>query len=116
MITDSFDYKTPAKINPRRNPDAPAVDACIMTFSYLIKQFVRENRPCRQIAQMQSVTGVTPIYAFAHRGKTFAFSRRLLARPPVSRPSRIRSLRSIPTNISCLVAAAVWTRKLPAAR
>lgn len=52
-----------------------------MTFSYLIKQFVRENRPCRQIAQMQSVTGVTPIYAFAHRGKTFAFFKTAVGAP-----------------------------------
>ncbi|MBQ8398265.1 MAG: nucleoside phosphorylase [Clostridia bacterium] len=73
MITDSFDNKSPAKINPQRNPDAPAVDACIMTFSYLIEQFVLEHYPCQEIAQLESVTGITPIYAITHNGKQFAF-------------------------------------------
>lgn len=81
MITDSFDNRTPAKINSHRNPGAPKVDACIMTFSYLIEQFVLKHFPCRQIAQMQSVTGVTPIYALEHNGKTFAFYKTFVGAP-----------------------------------
>lgn len=81
MITDSFDSKTPAIINAVRNPDAPAVDVCIMTFSYLIERFVLEHYPCREIAQMRSVTGITPIYTLEHNGNTFAFFKTFVGAP-----------------------------------
>ncbi len=32
MITDSFDNRSPAKINPTKNENAPAVEAVIFTF------------------------------------------------------------------------------------
>ena len=43
MITESFDPRTPAIINAVRNPNAPHVDACIMTFSYLIERAVSDS-------------------------------------------------------------------------
>ena len=42
MITNAFDPTTPAIIHPPVNPDAPAVDACIVTFSHQIERFVLE--------------------------------------------------------------------------
>lgn len=39
MITDSFDNRSPAKINPGRNENAPAVEAVIFTFSHIIEKY-----------------------------------------------------------------------------
>lgn len=50
MITEAFDNKSPAIINPQMREDAPRVDACILTFSHVIEKFVLENYDCRQIA------------------------------------------------------------------
>ena len=36
MITNSFDNRTPAIINPRIGENAVPVDACIVTFSHEI--------------------------------------------------------------------------------
>ncbi|MBO5032375.1 MAG: hypothetical protein J6D08_10905 [Lachnospiraceae bacterium] len=73
MITDSFDNQTAAKINPQIREDAPGVDACIVTFSYLIEKFVLENYECRQIGQLYSVTGITPVYQINYNNKKFYF-------------------------------------------
>lgn len=73
MITESFDPRTPAIISAMRNPDAPHVDACIMTFSYLIEQAVLKSYPCRKIVELPSAAGITTIYAIAQGNKTFAF-------------------------------------------
>lgn len=40
MITDSFDNQSEAIINPHINENAPKVDACILTFSNIIEEFV----------------------------------------------------------------------------
>lgn len=38
MITDSFDNKSEAKINPKINKNAHKVDACIITFSNIMEK------------------------------------------------------------------------------
>ena len=81
MITDSFDNKSEAKINPFLKEDAPKVDACIVTFSYLIEKFVLENYDCKQIAQFYFATGVTPIYQLEYNGKKFAFYKTYVGAP-----------------------------------
>lgn len=81
MITDSFDPRTPAKINPQPQPDAPAVDACIMTFSWMIERFVLENYPCEKITELTSVTGITPVYGIDYNGKRFAFFKNYVGAP-----------------------------------
>jgi len=73
MITDSFDNKSEAEINPCPREDAPAVDACIVTFSYIIEKYVQDNYNLEQIGQSFAVTGNLPIYQFCHKGKKFAF-------------------------------------------
>ena len=40
MIIDAFDDRSPAKIKPPVNPDAPEADAVIFTFSHAIEQYV----------------------------------------------------------------------------
>ena len=43
MITDSYDDKSIAKINVKKNENAIPVDAVIYTFSYEIEKYVTEN-------------------------------------------------------------------------
>ena len=61
MITEAFDDRSPAIINPQIKEDAPQVDACILTFSHVIEKFVLENYDCEQIATFWIATGSTPI-------------------------------------------------------
>ena len=56
MITTTFDPAPTAKLNPFINPDAIKVDACIITFSYMIERFVTETYDCEQIGESKSVT------------------------------------------------------------
>ncbi len=81
MIIDSFDNKSEAKINPLLKDNAPIVDACIITFSYMIEKFVLENYNCKQIAQFKFVTGITPIYQIDFKGKKFAFYKTYVGAP-----------------------------------
>ena len=81
MITDSFDNKSEAKINPYPKENAPIVDACIVTFSHIIEKFVLKNYKCKQIAQFKFVTGITPIYQIDYKGKKFAFYKTYVGAP-----------------------------------
>lgn len=81
MIIDSFDNKSEAKINPQLKDNAPIVDACIITFSNIIENFVLENYNCKQIAQFKFVTGITPIYQIDYKGKKFAFYKTYVGAP-----------------------------------
>lgn len=81
MITDSFDDKSEAKINPIINENAPAADACIVTFSYVIERFVLDNYDCKQIGQIHFATGITPIYQIDYNGKKFAFYKTYVGAP-----------------------------------
>ena len=73
MITETFDNRSHAIIQPQRKPNAIPVDACIMTFSYAIETFVKEHFSCEKIASLWSATGETPIYRFWYKEKAFAF-------------------------------------------
>lgn len=81
MITDVFDDRSHAIINPCRKENAPEVDACIMTFSYMIEEFVLANYECEQIASFWSATGNTPIYGINYKGKKFAFFKTYVGAP-----------------------------------
>jgi uridine phosphorylase len=81
MITDAFDDKSNAIINPRINENAPAVDACILTFSYKIEKSVLENYKCKQIASFWFATGETPVYQIEYKGKKFAFYKTYVGAP-----------------------------------
>lgn len=81
MITDTFDDRSHAIINPCRKENAPEVDACIMTFSYMIEEFVLANYECEQIASFWSTTGNTPIYGINYKGKKFAFFKTYVGAP-----------------------------------
>ena len=81
MITDSFDNQSEAIINPTVNENAPKVDACIITFSYIIEEFVLKNYDCRQIGFYKCVAGITPIYQIDYEGKRFAFYKTYISAP-----------------------------------
>lgn len=81
MITETFDNLSQAIINPNRKENAPKVDACIMTFSYMIEEFVLANYECEQLASFWSATGKTLIYGINYKGKKFAFFKTYVGAP-----------------------------------
>lgn len=81
MIIDSFDDKSDAKINPEINENAPKVDACIITFSNIIEDYVLKNYKCEKIGEFKFATGITPIYKIMFNGKTFAFYKTYVGAP-----------------------------------
>lgn len=81
MITDSFDNQSKAIINPVVNENAPEVDACILTFSNKIEEFVLANYECKQIGAFWFATGMTPVYQIEYKGKKFAFYKTYVGAP-----------------------------------
>lgn len=81
MITEAFDDKSKAIINPQVNENAPEVDACILTFSDKIEKFVTENYNCTQIGTFRFATGDTPVYQIDYKGKKFAFYKTYVGAP-----------------------------------
>lgn len=69
MITNSFDDRSPAKINPNWNNDAPRVEAVIATFSNMIEKNVVENYACEKVGQMRMAHGSTDVYCLEYHGK-----------------------------------------------
>ncbi len=81
MITDAFDILSPAIINPEKREDAPAVDACIVTFSHEIEKHVAENYAAGEIASLWCATGRTPVYLIERNNKRFAFYKTYIGAP-----------------------------------
>ncbi len=72
MITDTFDNKSEEIIKVRRNENAKKVDACILTFSHEILQYVLEQYDCEKIGDLYSSNGANPVYGFTYEGREFA--------------------------------------------
>ena len=72
MITGSFDNATEAIRKPYKNEEAKKVDACILTFSNEILQYVLEAYDCTKIGDLYSANGAKPVYGFTYKGKEFA--------------------------------------------
>lgn len=81
MITDSFDNKTPAKINLTRNENAPKADAVILTFSNKIEEFVAAAYDCEKVGELWMATGMTPVYLINYNGKKIGFYRTYVGAP-----------------------------------
>jgi len=81
MITDAFDNTTPAIINPQEKPDAMVVDACIVTFSYKIEEYVLSHFKPAQIGELHFATGLTPVWLIETKGKKFAFFKTYVGAP-----------------------------------
>lgn len=72
MITETFDNKTEEIIKVCRSETAKRVDACILTFSHQILQYVLDQYDCSKIGNLYSSNGANPVYVFAYEGKEFA--------------------------------------------
>ncbi len=81
MITNTFDPNTPAKINPDLTNTAPKVDACIITFSWKLHDYVLENYPHELIGYDYASSGNTPVYRLDWHGKSFAFFKTTVGAP-----------------------------------
>ena len=73
MITDSYDDKSPAKINVKKNDDAVAVDAVIFTFSQEIEKYVIAHYDCKKVGEYLIACGPTSVYLLKYHGKKFGF-------------------------------------------
>ena len=81
MITDSFDDKSPAKIDPPKNLNAPKADAVIFTFSHVIEKYVTETCECEKVGDLFMAHGSSPVYLISHHGRKFGFYRTWVGAP-----------------------------------
>ena len=81
MITDVFDPVSPAVIEPKVDPNAPRVDACILTFSHEIERRVREAYSCRKLGSIWFATGETPVWLIERGEMRFAFYKTYVGAP-----------------------------------
>ena len=93
MITESFDGRSPAKINPKIKEDAPKVDATIFTFSYKIEEYVAENYDCEKVGELKMGHGPTSVYVISHHGKRFGFYKTWVGAPACA--GTIEEIRSV---------------------
>ena len=81
MITESFDSKSPAKINPYINENAPKVEAVIFTFSHVIEEYVLNNYECEKLGEMKMAHGATSVYCLSYNGRKYGFYRTWVGAP-----------------------------------
>lgn len=81
MIIDSFDDKSMAKINPKPKENRLKCDACIVTFSNIIEEYVLKNYNVERCSTYKMVTGTFPIFKINYNGKIFAFYKTFLGAP-----------------------------------
>ncbi len=73
MIINSFDNKSESKINPKYGEDRWKCDVCIITFSYVIEQYVLSKFNPQKIGEISVVTAPIPVYKFEYKSKTIVF-------------------------------------------
>ncbi len=81
MITDSFDNLSPAKINPEIRKERFKCDACIITFSYIIMDYILKYYDVKEIGSYKTVNGIEPVYSLNYNGKVFALYKTILGAP-----------------------------------
>ena len=81
MITNSFDNKSAAKINPIINENAYKLDACILTFSNIIEDYILNNYKCEKIGEIKSGNGIRNIYKIDYKGKKIGFYKTYIGAP-----------------------------------
>ena len=81
MIINSFDNKSSAKINPNPKENRLKCDACIVTFSHVIEDYVLKNYEVEEYSFYKMVTGLYPVYKIKYNEKTFAFYKTQLGAP-----------------------------------
>lgn len=68
-------------IEPQRKAGVPSVDVMIITFSYIIEEYIKEHFNCTQIATLYSATGLTPVYQIDYKGKKIGFYKTYIGAP-----------------------------------
>ncbi len=86
MIIDSFDDKSPAKINVKRNENALQVDAVIYTFSQEIEKYVTETFNCEKAGEYKMASGSHPAYVFNYNGRKYGFFKTWIGAPACIAP------------------------------
>ena len=81
MIINSFDNKTPSKINPNLSGNRFRCDACIITFSNIIEEYILNNYKTEIVGYIKMVNGNTPIYNINYNGKKIAIYKTTLGAP-----------------------------------
>ena len=81
MITNSFDNQTAAIIKRQRKAGVPLVEAMIITFSYIIEEYIKNHFNCTQIATLYSAAGLTPVYQIVYKGKKIGFYKTNIGAP-----------------------------------
>ncbi|MBQ8451891.1 MAG: nucleoside phosphorylase [Clostridia bacterium] len=81
MITDSFDDKSPAKINPNTKSKRLKCDAVIITFSNKIEESVLHNFNTEKIGEMKCVSGTVSVYKIEENGRVFVFYKTWIGAP-----------------------------------
>ena len=86
MITDSFDDRSPAKINVKKNENAVPVDAVIFTFSEKIEKHVVSRYDCEKVGEYLMASGPNSVYLLRYHGKRFGFFRTWVGAPACVAP------------------------------
>ena len=81
MITDTFDNLSESKINPDLTKKRIKVDACIITFSNIIEDYIINKYHPEVIGKYETVNGVQPIYKIKEGEYNFAFYKTILSAP-----------------------------------
>ncbi len=81
MITQTFDDKSPALINPKQKFEPVKCDVVIATFSNIIEDYAVEKFDAVKIGEFSCVNGRSPVYTFRYKDKTFGFYKTLLGAP-----------------------------------
>ncbi len=81
MIIDSFDNQSEAKINPKPKENRFKCNACIITFSNIIEDYVLKHYDCKKIGELKFVTGPLSVYQFMYKDKAIAFYKTYMSAP-----------------------------------
>ena len=81
MITNTFDDKSQAIINPINKENRSQCDVVIATFSNEIENYVVNKYNAQKVNEFSCCNGKLPIYTFEYNGKNFGFYKTLLGAP-----------------------------------
>ncbi len=81
MIINSFDDKTNSKVNPNLGENRVKCDVCVVTFSYVLEDYFKNNYKPEIIGHIKTVNGLIPIYVVDYNGKKIAFYKTLMGAP-----------------------------------
>ena len=81
MITNSFDNQSEAKINPKPRENRFKCDACIITFSNIIEDYVLNHYSCKKVGELKFVTGPLSVYKLEYKNKVIAFYKTYMGAP-----------------------------------